>query len=343
MTMSTDIENPAAGSNGMGHIARQKESSLSNELELRSSSGLLLTWSILAMIEGTIRLVLNANPDTGLNPPEASIPPAAFLAGGIAEVIFGGAGVLLAVAIFVFRLRSPAAVMAFLGLQAVTGWFVFLLFVIAAPIQNMVDQEEGILGMSVGMTRFNTFLGMVTSIVWCAALQSGQFTFALTCLSILKGNNEKQSKHRLRAVVWTSLAAVAGLSMTLAGITLSANLIGSAPYLRPDIAVFPPHVAVYPVLVLVCGIVTLCWALAGVAGAVANISLLLNVFHFGWFFAFAANVITFGLVLGKEPNGFFAFASAQHVLLSLVFTLLPVVFTQKLLRYEADSVASDGS
>lgn len=336
--MSTDIENPVAGVINMGPLK-----SNNNELALKNASGLLLTWSILAMIEGTIRLVRNANPPTGLNPPGDAIPPAAFLAGGIGEVIFGGAGLLLAVAIFVFRLRSSAAVMGFLGLQAVLGWFVFVLFVIADPIKNIVDLEEGLLGMSVGMTRFNIFLGMLTSIVWCAALQSGQFTFALMCLGILKGDAEKASKNRLRAVVWSSLAAIAGLSMTLAGITLTGNLVGSAPYLRPAIAVFPPHVAVYPVLVLVCGIVTLCWGLAGAAGAVTNTRALLNLFHLGWFFAFAANVITFGLVLGKEPGGFFAFASAQHVLLSLVFTLLPVVFTQKLLRSEGDSVTSDGN
>lgn len=335
---SIDVENPVPDAKQISDIGIAKggnvNNHVNNELSLKSASGLLLTWSILAMIEGTIRLVRNANPPGGLNPPGDAIPPLAFLVGGIAEVIFGGAGLLLAVGIFIFGWRNPAYVMSFLGLQFVTGWFVFILFVIANPIKRIVDLETGILGMSLGMTRFNVALGMITSIVWCAALQAGQFTFGLTCLSILQDKPEKQSKQRLRAIVWTGLAAVAGMSMTLAGITLVATLDSSGPYFRPDIPVFPPHIAIYPALILACGVVTLCWGAIGVAGAVTSNKMILSVFHYGWFSAFAANVITFALVLGKEPAGVFAFASAQHVLLSLVFTLLPVVFTRKLVGDE---------
>lgn len=127
--------------------------------------------------------------------------------------------------------------------------------------------------------------------------------------------------------------ALAGFAMILDGAIVLGNATGSSPFLPPP--VFPPHVNVYPESILVCGIITLIWGLLGMAASITAASGLLKAFNYTWFPVFFANVIVFALMLGRVPDGGPAFAAAQHTVLSFAFTVLPLVFTRKLVEWEA--------
>ena len=62
------------------------------------------------------------------------MPVAAFLAAGVAEVIFGMLGVFVAFYSLVLGHNNPTHTLYFVITQAVLGWFVFLTYVIADPI-----------------------------------------------------------------------------------------------------------------------------------------------------------------------------------------------------------------
>lgn len=305
------------------------------ELELTEAAGLLLTWSILVIVEGAIRAVRNSYPEGGDLTPETGFPPLALLVGGVAEVIFGAVGIALALSILLFKMRNALMPSAFLIFQSVLGWFVFITYVLAEPLYKISKLKAGGLGFSLGEHRFLIFLGLVTSVAWCAALQAGQFILAARCMSMMKGKGDTFKMHKLRATVWSGFTALAGISMTVNAVIVMAKATGSSPRLPPAMPVFPPHVNVYAESILVCGIVTVIWGLLGVAGAVTSNKNLLRVFHLAWFPVFMLNVLVFGLILGRVPMGMLAFAAAQHTVLSFAFTVLPVVFTRKVVEWDS--------
>lgn len=324
-----DIEAHTSSKNrGNGHL----------ELEITEAAGVFLVWSMLVTIEGVIRLVSNANPTGGLSPDEG-FPPAALLAGGIAEVIMGSLGLLLAVAVLMFKVRDASMLLNFLIVQSILGWFIFITYVLAAPLKLLADLEVGRFGLSLGADRFLIILGIATSISWCAALQSGQFVLAARLRSMVSGKRDTMKMHKLRATVWCSLAAMAGLAMTITGAVILAEATGSSPILPPP--AYPPHVNIYPESVLIAGLITLVWALLGLAGAVTANHSLLALFHYTWFLTFMVNLIVFALMLGKVPDGVLSSPGAQHCVLAFAFTLLPVVFTRKIVEWRSDLTDAD--
>jgi hypothetical protein len=303
------------------------------ELDLAEAAGLLLVWSMLVTVEGTIRLVLAANPKGGLTP-DAGFPPAALLAGGVAEVTFGTAGILLAVAILLFKQRNKAVLHAFLVVQSVLGWFVFFTYVFAVPLYAADKLREGRFGLALGLDRFLIVLGIVTSVSWCAALQAGQFILAARCMRLIAGKSESRKTLALRAAVWAAFTALAGAATSLTGVLVLAKADSSSPHLPPP--AYPPNVSIYPELLVATGLVTLMWGLLGVSAALSDKAALLSLFNGTWFALFFINLVTFALVLGKAPDGVLAFAAAQHSVLSFAYTLLPVIFTGKMME-NADS------
>lgn len=304
-----------------------------HELEITEAAGLFLIWSMLVSVEGTIRLVANANPDGGLTPAKG-FPPAALFAGGIAECIFGVLGLILAVYVLMFKMRKAASslLVGFLVVAAVLGWFVFITYVLAQPLYQLANLDAGRFGFSRGLDRFLIILGIVTSVVWCAALQSGQFVLAMRLWKMVTGHRDTLKMHKTRAMAWTALAALAGLAMAITGAVVLAKATGSTPFLPPP--AYPPHVNIYPLSVLITGVFTLAWGALGFAGAMTGSKALLQSFHSFWSGVLISNLITFCWLLGKAPNGAIAAPSAQHCVLAFAFTTLPVVFTRKICEWQ---------
>lgn len=322
----TDIESdtPLKGDGVFSRAARL-------ELELTEAVGLFLVWSMLVTIEGTIRLVSNASPEFGLTPDEG-FPPAALLAGGIAEVIMGALGLLMAVSVLLFKKRSATMLVGFLIIQSVLGWYVFVTYVLAVPLYDADNLAAGRFGLSLGADRFLIIMGLLTSVSWCAALQSGQFVLAARVRTMILGKADSLKMHKLRAIVWCALAAMAGVAMAITGAVVLASADGSSPHIPPP--AYPPHVNIYPEMTLCTGLVTIVWAALGLLGSMSSNKGLLGLFHHTWFVTFMVNLITFALVFGKVPMGALAAPSAQHCVLVFAFTVLPIVFTSKIVEWD---------
>lgn len=306
------------------------------ELHLTEAAGMLLAWSLLALVEGVVRTVLNARPEVGLTPDEG-FPPLALLVAGVAEIVFSILGLLVAVAVLVYRLRSATVLLGFLIVQSILGWFVFITYVIALPAYNadhleVLQNNMTTNGFSKGLERFLIFLGIVTSVVWCAALQAGQFILAARVMAMLKGKYDSYKMHKLRAAVWTALALLAGVAIFLSACLVLAKKDGDTPFLPPP--AFPPNVNIYPQILIVTGLLTMPWAALGLAGAITGSRAFLSAFNRLWFVVFFANLVPFAMVLGKVPAGVLAGPAAQHAVLTFAYTFLPVIFTSKLVDYK---------
>lgn len=321
-SMANDVED--------GGYRWKSDNRVHHELEITEAAGMFLIWSMLVTVEGTIRLVANANPEGGLAP-DGVFPPAALLAGGIAECIFGFAGLVLGVYVLMFKLRKSGAglMLGFLAMQSLLGWFVFITFVLANPLYSLVNAEMGRFGFSLGLDRFLMVLGVLSSISWCAALQSGQFVLAFRMYKMITGHRDTLKMHKLRAVVWCALAAMAAVAMTITGAVVLARADGSTPFIPPP--AYPPHVNIYPISLVITGIITLAWTLLGLMGAMSASKAMLNAFHGGWAFVFFANLITFCWLYGKIG---IAAPAAQHCVLSFAYLTLPVVFTRKIYEWQ---------
>lgn len=315
---------------------------------MKESAALLLLFSFFALIEGTIRMTANSKPAVGVDywaseTPDGTtiIPVGVFLMAGVAEVVFGMAGVFVAVFSLLLRHNNPQHTQVFAAVQCVLGWFVFLTFVIAAPILN-ASQAEGTALLSAGEQKALILLGnMLGSINFCYALQGGQFIFALRLMAAQKGETDSKEKNKMRAQVWTANVFLASFSTLFVGCLLQSKDFTSKT--APVGA--PPHVVWQPIISIVCGIVML--AYAGICfAAIGNPAIQKNTMPIGWVCTTVAMMInfswTFGIVPGLAPP---IPGSAQHSGLILSVTTLPLFHCLRahtLLEEEEEAGANGG-
>jgi len=157
---------------------------LKNSKHVDAAASFLFFVSFFALIEGIIRMTSNSKPSVDVDYLDTAggtqIPVLVFLLGGVAEVLFGMSGIVVAFFQLFFRQGTPPPTFGFVILQAVLGWFVFLTYVIAAPLlaaRNAPGIDDL---LSVTEHRSLIVLGnLLGSVTFCWALQGGQFIMAL--------------------------------------------------------------------------------------------------------------------------------------------------------------------
>lgn len=297
---------------------------MSNSKRVAEASSLLLLFSFFALIEGIIRMTSNSKPAPDVdyfdNADWTKLPVIVFLAAGSSEVLFGMLGIFVGFFQLFFEQGSPEVTFTFAVVQAILGWFVFLTFVIAAPIlaarnttgTDLLSQSE-----HRALIIFGNLLGSVN---FCWALQGGQFIMALRLLSAQKGAPELPGRNAMRAMIWSGNQIVAAGSTLFVGFLLLTKDFTSTT--APIGA--PPHVVWFPLISVITGMIMLAYGIAGVLAAcnrnfVGNLPLL-------WVVATLAMMVnfswTFGIVPGLAPP---IPGAAQHAGLVLSVTLLPVI------------------
>lgn len=295
-----------------------------NSKRVSEAAALLTLFSFFALIEGIIRMTSNSKPAVGVDYWDTAegtkVPVGAFLAAGVAEVLFGTTGIFVGFFQLFFEQGSTAITIAFAILQAVLGWFVFLTFVIAAPVlaargtmgNDLLSQNE-----HRALIIFGNLLGSVN---FCWALQGGQFVMIMRLLAAQKNQPENLGRNALRSKVWAMNQVVAAGSTLFVGFLLLSKDFTSTT--APVGA--PPHVVWFPLISIITGAIMLAY---GVAAMVASgnihaadrlpvlfvLCTLAMMVNFSW---------TFGIVPGLAPP---IPGAAQHAGLVFSVTLLPII------------------
>lgn len=301
------------------------------EKELIGVTGVLLMWSALVSAEGAVRVALWANPSAGLTA-DGVFPQIAQLLAGIVETVFGALGLLVAVLVLLFKMRNAMVVSIFSLVQAVLAIYVFVVVVVAQPVDATRRLAAGGFGLSLGMHRFMLVLSVLVVISWAAAMLGGQFLMASRMSSLMSGKPERHATHRLRTIIFTILPFVGGLATFLLGAIVLSKVDGSSPHLGVS---FQTLFIIYPELYVTFGLVAMAWSILGLGGALTNSNKLLNVFGLAWWPVLLLLVVNFSLVLGKVPDGglgAMGALSAYHTINVLASTLLPVVFARKIIE-----------
>ena len=298
---------------------------MANSRRVSEASALLLLFSFFALIEGIIRMTSNSKPAVGVDYWDSAdgtrVPVGWFLAAGVAEVLFGTTGIFVGFFQLFFEQGSAAVTTAFAIMQAILGWFVFLTFVIAAPIlaarntagiPDLLSANE-----HSALIIFGNLLGSVT---FCWALQGGQFIMILRLLAAQKGQPENKQRNALRSMVWSGNQVAAAASTLYVGFLLLSKDFTSTT--APVGA--PPHVVWFPIISVITGAIMLAYGLAGfLAASNANIARRLPMLWVVCTLAMMVNFSwTFGIVPGLAPP---IPGAAQHAGLVLAVTLLPVI------------------
>lgn len=297
------------------------------EKELLKASGLLLLWSALVTAEGCTRVSLVANPSAGLTA-DGAFPKLANLLAALGETLIGSLGLLVAVLTLLLKIRSAAIVSGFLVLQAVLGVFTVVIWVVAEPIDITRRLTAGILGFSLGLTRFILVLSVVVTLSWALAMIGGQFVMASRVGKLISGKTESPASHKLYALIGCVLPFLGGLGTFLIGVLTLAEADGSTPYLS---VVLQTLTVFYPQLYITTGLVVMAWSLLGLAGVVTGSDGLMNLFNLGWFPVLLLMALNFALITGKVADGAAAVLSAYHTSKSTAITCVPGPHTPCLL------------
>ena len=296
-----------------------------NSKRVMEAAALLLLFSFFALIEGIIRMTINSKPvgGDGLDYWDhnewTQVPIGVLLAAGCAEVLFGTLGIFIGFFQLFFEQGSATVSLLFAIVQAILGWFVFLTFVIAAPV-FAVRNTEGVPDLlSQTEHQYLIIIGnLLGSVTFCWALQGGQFIMILRLMRAQQGRPEQGNA--LRALVWSGNQIVAAGSTLYVGFVL---LLKDFESTTMPVGV-PPHVVWFPVLSIVSGAIMFAYGAAGVLAAnsagvaqrlpalwvLCTLAMLVN---FSW---------TFGIVPGLAPP---IPGAAQHAGLVFSVTLLPVI------------------
>ena len=232
------------------------------------AAALLTVWSVLVLNEGIIRFV-GTNPSADLLGPGRPTPLVAFL-GGLFEVIFGMFGLFVGAAALVLNFHSTALTKACMVVQAVFGWYVFIVYVFLIPAFGAADSTEpSIAGLSLGESRFLATLGILTSASFCLALQGGQFLFMARLVSAATGSDflKQASGARMRAMFWNGNWAMSGLWTLVTGVLIHARVGGGR---LTTVFASPPNVGLLPGLTIATGVIVLLWGLGGILLAVTK-------------------------------------------------------------------------
>ena len=172
-----------------------------NHSAIKESAGLLLVFSMFALVEGTLRMVGQSKPSVGVDywatvdgNGDSIVPVGVLLIAGVGEVIFGILGIYLALYSLLFNHNNKRLTVAFLVIQAILGWFVFICFVIVTPIfAAMAAQGNDLLSQAEQRTLI-IFGNMLGSICFCYALQGGQCIMGFRLYNAQEGKQVTRSK-----------------------------------------------------------------------------------------------------------------------------------------------------
>eukprot|EP00177_Eucheuma_denticulatum_P000622 GFKZ01001116.1.p1 GENE.GFKZ01001116.1~~GFKZ01001116.1.p1 ORF type:complete len:386 (+),score=50.31 GFKZ01001116.1:41-1159(+) len=195
------------------------------------ASALLLLWSFMVLIEGTVRFNGLPLSDLGTQPSGRAHPVALFI-GALAEIIFALMGILLGVMALVFRWYNGMVIKAAMLVQGVLGIYVFTAFAIVNPAYVAANPNVQLDGPgemdgvpSRSLFRWLTACGIFTSIHMCFALLGGQFMLMGRMVGAASGEDflKALSGTKLRAVFWHVNWALAGFWTFVFGCSWRAN------------------------------------------------------------------------------------------------------------------------
>uniref|UniRef100_A0A7S1TH11 Uncharacterized protein n=1 Tax=Compsopogon caeruleus TaxID=31354 RepID=A0A7S1TH11_9RHOD len=241
----------------------------------------------------------------------------------VGEVVFGLFGVLVAFYFLAFRKFNAMVTKIFISVQFLLGWFVFLTFVVADPINVAVHATEGQDTLSLSQRRFALIVGQLFgSVAFCYALQGGQFIHGIRFLNLNEEGSIPVKKDRIRSYIWNGNLILAGFSTICIGALLHANPIEEL------FIPFPPHLVWYPTMSLVTGIVMSCYGILGLLATSSEslASWMVNSFPVVLLLMLGNFSFTQGKLLGVDVP---LLGAAQLVGLVFCVTILPVYFTYK--------------
>eukprot|EP00178_Gracilaria_changii_P014215 TRINITY_DN40236_c0_g1_i1.p1 TRINITY_DN40236_c0_g1~~TRINITY_DN40236_c0_g1_i1.p1 ORF type:complete len:352 (-),score=66.90 TRINITY_DN40236_c0_g1_i1:438-1493(-) len=247
-------------------------------LAFLEAAAMVTIWSLLVINEGAIR-VIQADPSADLFEEGKRLKPFVLFLGGLLEVFFGILGFYVGISALVLRWYNTALTKLVMAIQTLFGYYVFIVFVIAAPAVRAADITQAAIDeaiakmegaptggvftmLTVGQNRFLIALGILTSFNFCLALQGGQFVFLARLVSAATGQDfmKQQSGNKMRAVFWNMNLAFSGLFTVITG-SLIRSQIGAGET-RPYVS--PPNVGTLPGLTITAGLLMLVWGLVGV-------------------------------------------------------------------------------
>lgn len=297
----------------------------SNSPRVNEASCMLLLFSFFALIEGIIRMTLNSKPSADVDYFDTAggtqIPVLVFLIGGIAETFFGMAGIFVAFFQLFFCKGNRTVTFSFAIIQAVLGWYVFIVFVLAAPIKDAIN-TTGIPDLLTRSEHVSLIIlgNLLGSVNFCWALQGGQFIMILRLYNAQRKVPEMPNRAALRAMVWSGNQIVAAISTLYVGALLDTK--GFTSTTAPIGA--PPHVVWFPVLSIITSIIMLAYGVIGLLSAKSRM-LTTQVLPWAWVVATVAMMINFSWVFGIVPGLAPPIpGAAQHAGLILAVTVLPV-------------------
>eukprot|EP00188_Purpureofilum_apyrenoidigerum_P000481 Plantae.Rhodophyta-Purpureofilum_apyrenoidigerum.ctg12075.p1 GENE.Plantae.Rhodophyta-Purpureofilum_apyrenoidigerum.ctg12075~~Plantae.Rhodophyta-Purpureofilum_apyrenoidigerum.ctg12075.p1 ORF type:complete len:354 (-),score=54.45 Plantae.Rhodophyta-Purpureofilum_apyrenoidigerum.ctg12075:353-1321(-) len=241
-----------------------------------------MLYSYLVLNEGAVRMAM-------YDPEAQGFPQIVLLVSAIGESIFGLAGLLMGVALLLFRAGNAKVTAAWMGLALVLGWFVFSVWVLAVPIFGLARARDTVEPYSQAQFDLMRSMSLFAGIVWCFALQGGQFMVGNVIRGYQTNETSKGAGYaKARLLMWSINATLSGVFFLIAG-SAARSILGAGP-LQPQ--AFPPIVIVHPELTIVSGIVQLLFGVMSIVVAVTRRSFTYHrwMAMFTWVFTLATVV-----------------------------------------------------
>ncbi|KAJ8905263.1 hypothetical protein NDN08_001771 [Rhodosorus marinus] len=279
-------------------VEAQKESNKGLSRGFLTAVGLFVLWSYLVMNEGAMRAFRFADPQPG--PFSQSL----LLVSACGEILFGLAGVLVGGALLLVKAGNKMITTAWMALAFVLGWFVFTVWVLAAPINDLVNDRQVPPAYNLTLPQYDCVrvFALLSGISWCFALQGGQFMIGnVVRKHQVDGKSQGSGYSKKRLLLWAINLTLGGLYFIIGGSVVRAYM-GPGPYDPP--VVEEPMLIVYPELTITAGVFQL---LAGVFGCVVAqtrkwFTLCVSMVAFTWVLSLAT-IVWPQSYLGGFPGG----------------------------------------
>lgn len=303
------------------------------EIEKLRFGSILMLFSVFVLVEGMVRFILS-DPEQDSDRLDGDyngqefFPPIVMIIAATGEVFFGAMGLFVGVGQCYFGLEMPALTKVALGTMALFGWFVFLVYALAAPIYNLdndIFQPHPVGGLN--EDEYNTavvFGHIFASISYCGCMQGMQFFSCLYLLNLQTGNHETTNDRNKMRVMWYGfLAFLGGFGHLVLG-CLVADQEGEGELDQNNQYVFPPNFVYYPAMTILSGLVLMiyaCLVLSTIAMP-ANAKFVKMFAIFTWLYLCIFHIMA--QLTGFGPS--LAFVSAMLIVLSTSLVIGPALF-----------------